>query len=233
MRSGRTIFAAEGRLSRKFASRGRGPTGRQGRMLRRAGDDKENCQRAVNVEESGMPSTLPSKAQEARTLCEQSRWPEVLAFAQRWQAETPGEAKAFFYEGVALASLGRFVDAETAYYRALALDENDFKIWNNLAALLFDSLKQPAEGAKCLAQAMQIDPGNKLGWANLASMHGQMGRHREALECAERALALDPELVEAQLHRGRAAQALGRPEIVRAASEALSQLPPDKFRRAR
>ena len=180
-----------------------------------------------------MATTLSSKAQEARALCEQGRWMDTLAFAQRWQAETPGEAKAFFYEGVALASLGRHVEAETAYYRALALDENDFKIWNNLAALLFDALKQPVEGAKCLAQAMQIDPGNKLGWANLASMYGQLGRHAQALECAERALALDPEMVEAHLHRARAAQALGRTEIVRIASEALARVPPEKFKRAR
>lgn len=174
-----------------------------------------------------------TKAQQARSLCEQGLWPEVLAFAARWQMEDPSEAKALFYEGVALASLGRFVEAETAYYRALRLDETDFKIWNNLAALLFDSLKQPAEGAKCLAQAMQVDPGNKLGWANLASMHGQLGHHQEALECAERALALDPEMVEAQLHRARAAQALGKPEIVRAACEALARVPPEKFKRVR
>jgi tetratricopeptide (TPR) repeat protein len=180
-----------------------------------------------------MPTTLTTKAQQARSLCEQGRWPEVLAFAQQWQAETPGEAKAFFYEGVALASVGRYVEAETAYYRALALEERDFKTWNNLAALLFDALQQPVEGAKCLAQAMQIDPGNKLGWANLASMYGQLGRHAQALDCAERALALDPELVEAHLHRGRAGQALGKPEIVRAASEALAQVPPEKFKRAR
>jgi tetratricopeptide (TPR) repeat protein len=180
-----------------------------------------------------MPATFSSQSQQARALCEQGRWPDALAFARRWQAETPDEAKAFFYEGVALASLGRFVEAETAYYRALALDEKDFKTWNNLAALLFDALKQPGEGAKCLAQAMRIDPGNKLGWANLASMHGQLGRHREALECADRALALDPQMVEAQLHRARAAQALGKLEIVRAASEALALLPPEKFKRAR
>jgi len=178
-------------------------------------------------------ATFTTKVQQARSLCEQGLWPDALAFAQKWQAETPGDAKSFFYEGVALASLGRFAEAETAYYRALALDEHDFKTWNNLAALLFDVLKQPAEGAKCLMQAMQIDPGNKVGWANLASMHGQLGRHREALECAERALALDSEMVEAQLHRGRAAQALGKPDIVRAASEALSLLPPEKFKRAR
>jgi tetratricopeptide (TPR) repeat protein len=174
-----------------------------------------------------------SKAQQARSFCEQGRWPEVLTFAQHWQAEEPADAKAFFYEGVALAELGQFMAAEAAYHQALTLDVADFKTWNNLAALLFDSLNQPVEGAKCLAHAMQVDPGNKLGWANLASMYGQLGRHVQALECADRALALDPEMVEAQLHRGRAGQALGKPEIVRTACEALAKLPLEKFKRAR
>ena len=172
-------------------------------------------------------------AAHARSLCEQGRWAEVLAFAQKWEAEIPGDAKAFFYQGVACAATGKFAEAETAYYHALALDEKDFKIWNNLATLLFDALDQPAEGAKCLARALQIEPQNKLGWSNLASMNGQLNRHADALLCAERALAIDPHCVEAQLHRGRAAQALGKKDIVRAAAAALAQVPPEKFKRAR
>jgi tetratricopeptide (TPR) repeat protein len=64
-------------------------------------------------------------------------------------------------------------------------------------------------------------------------MNGQLNRHAQALDCAERALAIDPHFVEAQLHRGRAAQALGKKDIVRAAAEALAKTPPDKFQRAR
>ena len=175
----------------------------------------------------------PDKTAHARSLCEKGLWPDVLEFAEQWTTESPDEAKAFFYLGVALAAAGRFVEAETAYFRALAMDDGDFKTWNNLAALQFDALNQPVEGVKSLGRAMQIDPGNKLGWANLASMNGQLGRHTQALECAERALALDPHMVEAHLHRARAAQALNRPEIVRAASEALAQIPPEKFRKSR
>ena len=187
----------------------------------------------MEVKQSLMPTELASKAQTARVLCAQGRWPDVLAFAQQWQEEQPPEAKAFFFEGVALARLGRAVEAEAAYHRALALDENDFKTWNNLGTLLFEALNQPSEAAKCLARALQIDPGHRLGWANLASMYGQLNQHKEALQCAERALALDPECVEAQLHRGRAGQALGMPEIVRASVEALAKLPPEKFQRTR
>ena len=185
-----------------------------------------------NWKNSRVQSANSTTAQQTRLLCERAQWPDALACAQRWQAEAPTEAKAFFYEGVALTGLGRFVAAETAYCRALALDAQDFKSWTHLAALLFDSLSQPSEGAKCLAQAMLIDPGNPLGWTNLAGMYRHLGRHAQALGCAERALALNPELVAAHLHRGRAAQALGRTEVVRSVCEALAQLPLEKFQRA-
>ena len=180
-----------------------------------------------------MASSLPEKIAHARRLCEQGLWPDVLAFAQAWHAENATDAKAWYYSGIALAAMGRLVDAETSYRRALVLDAADFKAWNNLAGLLFGAMNRPAEAAQCLAQALQIDPGNPLGWANLASMNGQLGRHTQALECAERALALDPQMVEAQLHRARAAQALGKKEIVRSVSEVLAKVPPEKFKRAR
>jgi tetratricopeptide (TPR) repeat protein len=177
--------------------------------------------------------TEPDLAAQARALCENNSWAEVLALTEKWRAENPAEALAFFYQGIALAAQGKFAEAEADYRRALTLDATNFKTWNNLAALLFDAMNRPVEGAQCLVQALQLDPGNQLGWANLASMNGQLGRHAHALNCAERALALDPHLVEAQLHRARAAQALGRPEVVRAASEALARVPPEKFKRKR
>ena len=169
----------------------------------------------------------------ARRLCEQALWPDVLAFAEKWRAENPSDAKALFYQGVALAALGRFAEAEASYRQALKREPADFKIWNNLAALLFDALNRPAEAVKCLAEALRQHPANPLGWSNLASMNGQLGRHVQARVCAERALELEPQMVEAHLHRARAAQLLGQTEIVKAASEALAQLPPELFRRTR
>lgn len=172
-------------------------------------------------------------ADQARALCAQQRWPALGEFALDWQLAFPGDARAFFYQGVALAATGLAKEAEASYRRALQLDARDFKIWNNLAGLLFEALHRPAEGAQCLARALELHPDHKLGWTNLASMNGQLGRHAQALECAERALALDPQMVEAHLHRARAAQLLGKPEIVRAASEALAKLPLEKFQRTR
>ena len=177
-----------------------------------------------------MPTAETNRAQQALLLCEQGQWARALEFAQCWQLEAPAEALALFYEGLALTGLGRFVAAENAYYRALALDARDFKTWANLSALLFEALNQPAEAAKCLAQAMIIDPGNKQGWTNLARIYRCLGRHAQALGCAERALALYPKLVAAHLQRARAAQALHRPETVRAAYEDLARLLAEQFK---
>jgi tetratricopeptide (TPR) repeat protein len=169
---------------------------------------------------------------EVRELCGRAAWPEVLAYARKWHAERPTEAKAVFYQGVALAAMGRFTEAETVYRRVVKLDQTDFMAWNNLAALLSGALNRGPEGVQCLAQALKVDPGNKQGWASLAGMNSQLGRHQQAMECAECALALDPQMVEAQLHRARSAQVLGQMEIVRAASEALARVPPEQFHRA-
>ena len=179
------------------------------------------------------PVIAPDPVMQARSLCEAGSWLELLEFAQAWQRESPGDARPHFYQGMALAATGCLAEAEASYRRALQLDPQSFKIWNNLGTLLFETMNRQAEGMQCLAQAMNLDPGNKLGWAKLASMNGQIGRHGQALECAERALALDPLMVEAHLHRARAAQALRKPEIVQAASEALAKIPWEKFQRAR
>jgi tetratricopeptide (TPR) repeat protein len=180
-----------------------------------------------------MASGSEEKIKAARELCDKGLWPDVLAFARKWRAENPADAKALFFQGVALAATGRFVEAETTYRRALVVDAADFKTWNNLAGILFDSLDKPRDAIRCMERAMKLEPQNKLGWSNLASMVGRLGRHEKALEFADRALALDPQFVEAHLHRAAAAKALGKTEIVQEVSRALAAIEAEKFRRAR
>ena len=176
--------------------------------------------------------TTEGKIKAARELCDKGLWPDALAFARKWHAENPAGAKALFFQGVALAATGRFAEAETTYRRALVLDAADFKTWNNLAGILFDSLDKPLDAIRCMERALKLEPQNKLGWSNLASMVGRLGRHEKALEFAERALSLDPQFVEAHLHRAAAAKALGKTVIVREAARALEAIEADKFKRA-
>jgi len=177
--------------------------------------------------------TTEENIKSARDLCDRGLWLDVLTFTQKWHAEDPRDAKALLFQGVALAATGRFAEAETTYRRALALDGKDFKTWNILAGILFDSLNKPMDAIRCMERAMKLEPQNKLGWSNLASMVGRLGRHEKALEFAGRALALDPEMVEAHLHKAAAAKALGKMEIVRETSEKLAAIEAEKFQRSR
>ncbi len=169
----------------------------------------------------------------ARALCEQGLWPDVLAFAQKWHAENPADHRALYYAGLGFSGTNQFAQAESAYRRALTMSPSDFKVWNNLAGLLYENMRRETEGIQCIEEALKIDPGNKLGWSNLASMVGRLGRHDRALECADRALALDPKFVEAHLHKASAARALGKTEVMREVCNALAAIEPEKFRRAR
>ena len=169
----------------------------------------------------------------ARRLCERGAWSELRGFAGQWQAEFSHDHRAFYYLGLAYAGLGQFSEAEAAYRRALAVNVADPKVWNNLAAVHFEHLGQPVEGIRCMQEALRLDPGHKTGWANLATMVGQLGQLDRAIEYAERALALDPNLVEAHLHKAAAARALGRPDLVREACLALAGIAPENFRRTR
>jgi Flp pilus assembly protein TadD len=128
------------------------------------------------------------KIRAARELCENASWNELLKFTQQWHAENSGDAKALFYRGVGLAALGRFVEAETMYRLALEKNPRDFKAWNNLAGILLEQLNRPMDAIRCMEKAMNLEPANKLGWSNLASMVGRLGRHEKAMEFAEREL---------------------------------------------
>jgi tetratricopeptide (TPR) repeat protein len=173
------------------------------------------------------------KIRTARELCEANLWEQLLQFTYEWHLDAPDDAKALFYHGIGMATTGRFIEAETTYRLALEKNPKDFKIWNNLAGILFEAMNRPMDAVRCMEQAMNLDPQNKLGWSNLASMTGQMSRHEKAMEFAERALALDPQMVEAHLHRAAAARALDKMEIVKEICETLATIDAEKFRRAR
>ena len=180
-----------------------------------------------------MESDTDEKVGQARALCEKKMWSRVLAFAQRWREEDPSDHRALYYIGLGLSGLGHFIQAEAAYRHALTINPTDTKVWNNLAGLLYENLQRPAEGVRCLERALKINPDHKLSWSNLATMVGRMGRHHQALAYADRAIALDPKLVEAYLHKASAARALGKMDVVREICQVLSSLEPEHFHRAR
>jgi tetratricopeptide (TPR) repeat protein len=180
-----------------------------------------------------MTADTEEKARVARRICESGSWRDLLVFAQQWHEEKPADYKALYYLGLGFSGSNQFAEAEAAYRRALALNSSDARVWNNLAGLLYENLKRHAEGIGCMKQSLKIDPDHKLGWSNLATMLGRLGQHDKAMVFADQAIALDPKLVEAHLHKGRAALALGKMDVVKEVCHTLASIEPEKFRRAR
>jgi len=171
------------------------------------------------------------RAKLAGELCEKGLWSEVLAFAQKWRKEDAADYRAYYYLGLGLTGLRKFSQAEVAYRHALAINPGDFEVWNSLAELLYRNLRRPADGIQCLEQAMEMNPHQKLGWLDLATLNGRMGCHDKALECADRAIALDRKFVEAHLSRAAAARALGKIDVVQEVRRELGALEPEAFHR--
>ena len=180
-----------------------------------------------------MEPNAKAKVKIARGMCEKGLWPEVLAFAQKWREEDPADYRALYYIGLGLSGMRQFSVAETAYRHALTMESTDVRVWNNLAGLLHEKLQRPTEAVRCLEQSMKMDPHNKLGWSKLAGMVARLGRHDKALEYADRALALDPKLVEAYLHKATAAKALKKMDVVKEVCHKLANIEPENFRRGR
>ena len=180
-----------------------------------------------------MEPNSQEKVKAARGMCRKGLWPEVLAFAQKWREEDPSDYQTLYYIGLGLSGMGQFAMAETAYRGALALETTDARVWNNLGGLLYEKLRRPSEGIRCLEQGLKMDPHNKLAWSNLATMAGKLGRHHQALEYADRALALDPKLVEAYLHKATAAKALKKMDVVKEICHKLGTIEPENFHRRR
>jgi len=179
-----------------------------------------------------MEPHIEKRARNAGELCEKGLWREALAFARKWCDENATDYQAHYYLGRSLTGLRKFSQAEQAYRRALAINPTDFEVWNGLAELLYRNLRRSADGVQCLEQALKINPQHKLGWLNLATLNGRLGCHDKALHCADQALALDRELVEAHLSRAAAARALGKMDIIQEVCHELGTLEPEHFRRA-
>ena len=182
---------------------------------------------------SRMASGFGRKNQAARELCEQGFVAGGAGVRPELARGKSARCQGAVFPGRRAGGDGKICRGGNHLSPRTGLDPADFKTWNNLAGVLFDSLDKPMDAIRCMERAMKLEPQNKLGWSNLASMVGRLGRHEKALEFADRALALDPQMVEALLHKAAAAKALGKTEIVREVSEALAAIEAEKFQRAR
>src|SRR5438105_6557033 len=103
--------------------------------------------------------------------------------------------------GLAHHQAGRIVEAEAVYRKVLSADAKHFDALHLLGLALHQSGRSE-QGARYVADAVAIVPGNAAALSNLAEIYRTLSRVNEARECCERALSLQPDFAEAHQNLG-------------------------------
>ena len=128
----------------------------------------------------------------ARAAWERKEWGSVWKFANQALNEQPDRPEALYLAGCALRDLGHVALAATVLRRALAFEQKHINLWMHYAACLHD-LHQWDEARDAFLMVHKKIPHDPAPMANVASGYAQQGRPRDALEAAEKALAIDPD----------------------------------------
>ncbi|KCZ71404.1 Flp pilus assembly protein TadD [Candidatus Methanoperedens nitroreducens] len=121
----------------------------------------------------------------------------VLALAAANNLE--GEVKSFAYTnaGSAAKFLGKMIDCEDYYKKAIELDTRNVSAINNYAVML-EELNQNEDAEENYKKAIEINPKDELVHNNYAALLAKLNRKEEARKHIEKALEINPK--NAQTH---------------------------------
>ncbi len=119
------------------------------------------------------------------------------AGARKLTVRQPPLSMAHVLLGLSLAALGRKDEAEQAYGEALRIDPGNALARFDLGVLYAEQARH-AEAAVQFRDAARIDPAYVDAWINVAVAEAELGRHRRAERAIGRALALQPDNVQAR-----------------------------------
>ena len=128
-------------------------------------------------------------------LHQQEESEAALAIYQRIEVLQPGLASTANALGVALRAVGRTDEAEAAWRRCLAIDDQHVVALTNLGTL-YRLKKRHDEAMTCLRQAVQIQPNDPDSVASLACTLIDTGSISEALQAIDPVLANHPQHVD-------------------------------------
>lgn len=98
--------------------------------------------------------------------------------------------------------------AHTLLTLATKLMPNESMLWNDIG-ICYQEGADLKEGEAAFLKALHREPNNALALNNLAQLYNNTGQPLKAINCANKAISLDPSLVEANYNRGLAMLTLG------------------------
>ena len=125
-------------------------------------------------------------------------------------AADPRNSGALMRQAKAQALLGNYSAAETAYRRALGIDNGLDEARLGLARIWLRT--SPVQAEKVLLEVLDRDPHNTAALNNLGVSRDLQGKHLEAQEAYRRALEVQPALASARENLGLSLALSGKPQ---------------------
>lgn len=145
----------------------------------------------------------------ARQAWDRKEWGAVWKWANGALNEYPDSAEGLFLAGAALREMGNIGAAVALFRRALALRPDQIQLWMHYAATLHD-LNEWDEARDAYLMVLKAAPQEPGAMANIAAGYVQQGKPADAVEWADKALALNPNSHIAHIARAFGNLGLGR-----------------------
>ena len=137
--------------------------------------------------------------------------------------EERNRATKFIMEGLKDYEQSRYKAALESWERALEIDDQSPRAWNNKGAALW-SLGRYEDALESHEKAIELDPNYAPAWLNKGVALLNLGRQEESLEASERAIGLDPEGADARYNKACAHGFLGdKPAMLDALKMAIER----------
>ena len=182
---------------------------------------REHYERALQAYAQALrlsPAHRAARLGLALTLNDLKRYDEAESECRTLLARDPADAGAWGILGMALANCGRFIEAEKAYRQSISLDPEDKVTHHNLGALLVEMERPEAMSALETARRLGTDGYESAYMRGRAALNA--GDLDEAESNFERAVALQPDKLEAQRTLAQVRFMRGDPDFVRSLASA-------------
>jgi tetratricopeptide (TPR) repeat protein len=198
---------------------------RLGQLYAQAGRLDEAMAAALELERLG-----PGKAEPAllkgRVLLEQRKPAAAVASLESAVRMRPDLPEAHRWLGQAYQALNQTDRARTSYEKALALDASDVIALNNLAWILAEVRRMPAEALPFAKKAATIAPRSPEVLDTLGWIHYRLGAFAEAEKALSEAVERGPASATAHYHLGLTYQRLGKKSDAVSVLRRAAQLDP-------
>jgi len=142
-------------------------------------------------------------------LVKAEKWPQAWSLVSDALNEAPDDPELHYLAGTIMRAMGSIGMSLTFFSKALAKDKKQPNLWMHYGATLHD-LHEWDDAIAAFKKVSDMLPTDPMPPANTAASYSQMGRWRECIEQADKAIALDPDCYIAHISKSFACFALGR-----------------------